>query len=326
MTFALTLLVLLSPGDEGMAASLAAAARETLGAGASLELRVVLPPPDDAAAGELAAQAGAGALALIAWSDAQHARVRVYSTARARWLERDLTFAAADPMEEKGRTIGFTVASMLPEAQAPSAPSAPPPVVASVPPAPATPSAPRVAPARPAVAAVSPPWTFAVDAAVQAALAIDGEGTSAGGELAGRYRLGEHLALRAFAALRVGHVEALEATLLSVDLGPSLTWISRDVVPAHPWAFGLRVDAFARLQSVRRPATDADPAESHGRFVPGVGLQLETSYAMSADIALLAAAGAHALLGETEVLRDSQQVASFAPVELVAGLGAIARF
>src|SRR4051812_21137126 len=116
VTYLLALLVLLSPGDEPMATSLAAAMRAALGAETELELRFVAGPPADDAARALAREGRAASIALIRWGDESHqkAQLRLYDEASARWIVRELVFAKQDAPEEKGRAIGFNLASMMP--------------------------------------------------------------------------------------------------------------------------------------------------------------------------------------------------------------------
>lgn len=324
MNFALTLLVLLAPGDEPLAGSLAAAVRETLGPDATIELRVVATTPPDADVLALAHEADAGAVAVIEWSQPERGRAqaRLYSQSSGRWLERELDFAPGDPVQERGRALGFTLGSMLPEAAAAVAQSEPAgPAAEPAQPAPAPPQAlPAPAHSQPVPQAAAP-WTFAIELAAQGLLAIGGEGSAAGGELGGRYRVSDHVALRAGAALGLGHIEALEADLLNVDLGGGLVWRSGDPRPGSPWTLALRLDLLARLQRLTRHAADERQEESHGRFLPATGVAVEATYALSSDLALFTAAGAHALLGETEVRLRDEQVAAFAPVDLQLALG-----
>src|SRR6185436_5232109 len=123
MTYVLTLLVLLSPGDEALADSLAGAVRATLDDPRGLELRIVTEPLDDVHAQELAASARARAVGTVRFIDDAHLRatLRLYDQGRGRWVERTLQFAAEDAVAEKGRALGFTLGSMLPEAAAPEA-------------------------------------------------------------------------------------------------------------------------------------------------------------------------------------------------------------
>jgi hypothetical protein len=327
VTFALTLLVLLSPGDEPMATSIASATRAANGAETLLELRFVAVPPDDDAVVALARESQAEAIALLTWSDASHlhAQLRVYEQATARWVARDLEFAAQDPADEKGRTIGFNLASMLPDkgAAVPRPPAASPPAEA---PAQATAAntaaAASSASVQPKIAPASV-WTVAIEAAAHGVFAIGGEGTSAGGALGAQYRLGEHFSLCAAAALRWGHIEELEARLVAIDFGPGLAWRSGDV---SRWGLQLRLDAIARIESVRRDSEGSQPHESHGRVVPAVGVGAELTFALNPDVALLANTSMRAVLGETDLILRGSQVAAFAPVELGLGLGARAYF
>lgn len=329
MTFTLALLVLLAPDDAALASSIATATRATLGPDVMLELRFVEQPQDQAAAIALAQSAHARTVAVIS-TDAgtQRAHIRLYDATSGRQVEREIEFAPSDPPDERGRAIGFTLASMLPDAapEIASAPPSPDAVAAqAAEPAPAAPT-PAPPPAAPAPAPAAAPWTFAIDAAVRAVAAIDAEGSGFGGELGGQYRLGDHLALRAGAAVHVGHVEPLEARMTIVDLGPGLVWRSHDAGPGRRLALALRADAFARLQSVSRPAHHARPAESHSRFVPGLGLGLEASYAFTHEFAMFGGGGVQMLLDETELVLRGQQVASFGPVGLGFELGARALF
>jgi hypothetical protein len=337
VTFALTLLVLLSPSDELMAASIAGAIRATLGAESTLELRVVAAPPDDATSVALARESEAAAVALITWNDVSHrsALLRVYDRKTGHWSARELAFTADDLAEEKGRTIGFNLASMVPEIDVAIAKNEPATHATQAdrdPPATRSPvqtadvaGKPQetVASAQPTrEPSVPPPWTFAGDATAQGVVAISGEGTSAGGALGAQYRLNDHFSLCAGAALRLGHIEALEARMVAIDFGPGLAWRSGDLDPGRRWALQLRLDAFARLESVRRDAERSRMAESHGRFVPGIGVGVELTFALSRAVAVLANTSAHAVLGRTDVLLRGSQVAAFAPIELGIALGA----
>jgi hypothetical protein len=340
---------LLSPGDEPRAAAIAAATRATIGADTVLELRFVASPPNDDAAVALVRDTRSAAIALITWNDSsrEHARLRVYSQATRAWTARDLEFAARDPAEEKGRAIGFNLASMLPEealvAQSPVVPAPPaaqPPAIeppATTPPAApaapiatreatpameAKPGAPAAVPPTRATPPTSPPWALAVDLAAQGVVALSGEGTSIGGALGAEYRLGEHFALCLGAALRIGHVEALEARMVAIDLGPGLAWRTGDLDAGRRWGLQVQLAGFARLQSLRREAERSETHESHGRWVPGAAVGVELTYALTPDIALLANTRLNAVLGQTDVFLRNREVAEFAPIELGLGLGA----
>jgi hypothetical protein len=80
------------------------------------------------------------------------------------------------------------------------------------------------------------------------------------------------------------------------------------------------------MQSVSRSAHQSHAAESHTRFVPGLGLGLEAAYAFTREFAMFWGGGVQVLLDETELVLRGQQVASFAPVGLGFELGARASF
>src|SRR5438105_1789744 len=121
---ALTLLVLVASGDGGrdagglVATSMARAVREALGEGAQVIVREAprLPSDDDAIA--LARELQAGAVIELVWRDPEHRRATLHFHAdggASRWTDREVGFDATDADAERGRMIGFALASMLPE-------------------------------------------------------------------------------------------------------------------------------------------------------------------------------------------------------------------
>ncbi len=120
-----TLVILVAVGE---AASPAATAM-TQGAhdafaGTVTEVRETPTVPTDSDALSTEGTSRPDAVAELIWRDADHRRatLRVHLRQSRRWIERSFTFAATDPAAERGRTLGFAVASILPEA----AKSAPP--------------------------------------------------------------------------------------------------------------------------------------------------------------------------------------------------------
>src|SRR5262249_49593528 len=93
------------------------AAREALGEGANVMVRDLPRGMSDDDAVALGRTLRADAVVEIVWTDGTHQRVRVHlhSEKRARWLDREIGFDEKDADAERGRTIGFTVASMIPE-------------------------------------------------------------------------------------------------------------------------------------------------------------------------------------------------------------------
>jgi hypothetical protein len=120
-----------------------------------VELRATRDLPSDGLAIAAEQQAHADAVAEVTWSDGAHrqARLHVHLARTGRWVDRSIGFQPSDADAERGRTIGFAVASMIPEApgaaeaEPPVAPWPPSPPAPPAPPAPPPPPAPSGAPA-----------------------------------------------------------------------------------------------------------------------------------------------------------------------------------
>jgi hypothetical protein len=124
-----TLVILVAVGE---AASPAATAM-TQGAhdafaGTVTEVRETPTVPTDSDALSTEGTSRPDAVAELIWRDAEHRRatLRVHLRQSRRWIERSFTFAATDPAAERGRTLGFAVASILPEAAKPAPPTSAP--------------------------------------------------------------------------------------------------------------------------------------------------------------------------------------------------------
>src|SRR6187402_1341610 len=90
------------------------AALEVLGTGA--QLRVVAVPADlaDQKVVEQAMGAGADGTIELSWTDdRERALVRCYVAGEQRWVDRSITFGHDEDDRERGRMLGYAVASMF---------------------------------------------------------------------------------------------------------------------------------------------------------------------------------------------------------------------
>lgn len=166
---AVTLIVLVAAGAAGDPTTVAmtGATRDALG-GAPVEVRETRGAPDDEAALAIETSAHADAIVELRWAPRHgQATLRLHIAAGGRWIERVIRFKPSDAYAERGRTLGFEVASMLPEAAAdrsppPVSPSATPTTSQASTPA-ATPSASSASPSDsshpPPTAPTAPPAT-----------------------------------------------------------------------------------------------------------------------------------------------------------------------
>lgn len=90
------------------------AMRGTLAAGEQVLVREVGQGLDDGKLSALRASTGASAIVEIAWSHPDHQGVHLHvGTGDKDFADRDLGFSASDVEEERGRTVGLVLSSML---------------------------------------------------------------------------------------------------------------------------------------------------------------------------------------------------------------------
>ena len=275
---------------------------------------------DDAVA--LGRTLGASAVVELLWKDVEHRRatlhVRIQSSPR--WADRDIGFDALDVEAERGRMLGFALASMMPEEIRSPAPPLP------------VPAPPLPPPPPPEERPVPPPgepirWHGAVDAACNGSLG--GDATGLGGSISGSWDFAPTLSLRVGAAARVGQVEAAGATSLIVYGAIGLAW---RVVPAttrRSLGVGVRLDLLGIRDEVSRPSTDGGTTHS-SLLLPGADLALEASWLFArtgkSALSIFASAGGEAAFGATPVFVHGERVATIPPARGVGELGARVHF
>jgi hypothetical protein len=130
MAGAVTLVLLVAAGDATNATtrSMARATREALGPNLHLVVRPTNGEPTDSEALRFERSDGADAVVELAWADAKQrqATLRVHLARSGHWLQRSIGFQPSDAEAERGRTLGFAVASFLPEPAGSMAPETEP--------------------------------------------------------------------------------------------------------------------------------------------------------------------------------------------------------
>lgn len=267
----------------------------------------------------------ANAVAEIAWSDSKRLRVtvHVHVDGATRWIDRDLGFVNADAPTERGRAVGFTIASMLPERAQEDDPPPPPP--APPPKAPPPPvDVPPPAPSNEAVRVPEPPrvWRGAFEAAALGSVGIAGYGGGLGAALGIRYNLGSGFALRVGGGARGGDVPPAQATSLFVFGAAGLAWAT---VP-RPVGFGIRADLLlTRLQLSHFSADDPTPVRQ-SRWIGGGATFFEATWFFSQSAGIFAALGAEYAFGSSDVIVANKAVAVVPVVRGVSEIGLRARF
>ncbi|MEA2753139.1 MAG: hypothetical protein QOI41_7282 [Myxococcales bacterium] len=328
-TAALTLLVLIASGDGGrdasgpVATSMARAVREALGGEAQVIVREAVKVPSDDDAIALGRELHADAVIELLWKDPEHRRATLHFHAEpgaSRWTDREVGFDATDADAERGRMIGFALASMLPERAGGAVTPAP---------APAAPPAPVALPPRRERDEIDggeareegPPerpgevlrWFGSVDLAAEGSLG--GDATGIGAALSARWDFARSFSARVGGAMRAGDVGAAGAssTIYSGALG--LVWRMLPATTTRSLGLAVRADALATNVRLRR-------ASSHATlWLPGADLALEASWMFGKPLALFAAVGAELAFGAPDVFLFSQQVTTIPAVRALGEAG-----
>ena len=308
MKSAVIVLLVVARGDmqEPPMNALTRAAERALGEDSRIVLHEqAAPSPDDEVIG-LAEQMRATVVVELQWSaDRTRAHLHVHFAERAGWLERDLVFSPDEPLAERGRTLGFEIATMVPDT-----------VPHGSAPRDASPSGDRPAPTPPPSRRGREP-SLAVD--VHAVEAIGGDATGFGGGAAVRWIGATGAFLRVGASARFGRIAAVDGT--SLMAGPELGtgWISGSV--RDTLHFGARLDGLAQWTQVSLTS----PSERRARWVPGVDLLAELSYDASPST-FYGALGSEYAFGDTKVELGDTEVTAIPRLRFVIELGARLRF
>jgi hypothetical protein len=308
------LLVGASEAHDAATVAAAAAARQVLGPAAVVLVEERVQAPGDEETRMEAASAHAQAVAALRWEDAAHARmmVRLFVVDGARWFDRDIAFGAGDDPAERGRTVGYAIASMVP--------------AHAEPPAAQTAEAIRASAASPKPLDVGAepsamPWHGALGFALTGAIG----GSASGGAFAGgRWYALPWLALRAGAGARIGRLDAVHAdTLLAYGaIGPVVRFASTG--GPQPIELSLRADFLGLRQEVIR--SSAAGTESHASLLFGSGLALEGAWFFGRSGAIVAALGAEAAFGTILVDIGNSLAVDIPPLRAVGELGLLLRF
>jgi hypothetical protein len=315
----LVVVILVAAGDarEVSTQTLTTTTQEALDPGAIVLLREVsVPQFSDAEAVRIGGALHADAVALVTWPSEDHARARVhlYAVKGTSWVDRDIAFTASDAPVERGRTIGFTVAAMVPPQVAEPEVARPP---EPSPPNPARPTAVAPPASRPAVASI--------DFVASGTVGIGGPGVGIGGDLAARWHVARSLWARAGGTLRVGEVRAAQASSSVIRIAGGVTWEPFEATAATRVSTALRGDLLLLRQSLSRPVDEGTSVDG-ARWVPGFEVLVEGAWSFVPRISLLAAVGPEVAFGPTRVIVNGEAVATIPSVRIVGELGIRASF
>jgi hypothetical protein len=313
------LLLFLAADDAGgpASAALVRALAEVLGAGVHVEVRRYEGAPADDLLAEAGRSAHAEAIARLAWDDARHARAQVHVRLLATDQVHDqiLTFEPSDPEAERGRALGFVIASHLLPGLARPPPSVPAPLEVTAP-APAPPS--PLSPPRPA--------RWALEALAAGGIPVDGAGSSIGAGIAARFLSSGGSSVRLGGHVRAGEISVAQASFLSVALSAGGAYVVAGGRTSSSPTLALRAEMMALYEALTHFSSDDPAPVRRGRWLPGAAGLLELTLPLAPGVGVQLAAGAEAAFGATVVFLHDDEVAALSVARAVAEVGFQARF
>lgn len=312
--FALVLVVSEADARAPATPSLVRAAEEALGGRHRVRVRSLGPSESR----DNVIEEGGTATVVLRWEEGgRRAHLRVHTSPRAPWVERDLGFDERDAPEERGRAVGFALAAMLPEETAPTV------ALPKSPPVPLSP----LAPPSSAAPVPIPPHAPRLDLAVHAQLVagLGGSGGGIGGSVEGQVFLGRWLAVHTSVGYRGADATAAEGTASHFRVGAGL---SARVRVAPKLELSPTVDLLLLRDAVSHLSPDLDEPQAitQSRLLPGVRGDVRVSWFVTESAAFELALGAELAMGKTSIFLEGREVTSVVPVRLGIEPGLRVRF
>ena len=319
-----------------LAGAFAQAARRVLGGEAKIRIRVVSDdPPDEQSSAE--ADNVDGVVELSFATEANKARVHCYLSREHRWVDREISFgerrgSLLRETLERGRLLGFAVATMLTgdsdadaeHEPAPAPTPAPPPPAKLPPPTPAPGSTPEPAAPEHPVQPKPSRGRRSLEFAGIGSTGLDGTAGGLGASASLRLAWTGPLWARLFIAGRTGSIPKAQVSTLTVLMGGGLALA---LLPeAGPVELGVRLDAFASYFDASHLSEDDENPARRSRWQAGGDVVLEGGLQISGGASALLGLGVEGVLGRTDIYTHGTRVAAVSPFRAVAELGFRTRF
>jgi hypothetical protein len=289
MSAVVILAIIVASGEahSPVTSAMVAASEEALGAEISVQVREAAPPSDEEAS-RIEAAAAPRAIAEVLWSDAahEHAHLRVHVARTDRWVDRTIDFVDADSLSERGRTLGFAIASMLPEAD-PALHVTEPPAIETIAPSTAPPSQPLL--------------RRSIGLAFIGSDGVAGPATGIGGGADVAFAPTESAAVRLSFALWRGSISTVAATDLTGHVGLGGTWSPLAPTASRRWGFGVDADALVVYQGVSHVHANGG-TEWKSQVSPGMDLAIDGRVRFAPNVELFATAGPEVVFGSVDVI------------------------
>jgi hypothetical protein len=301
------------------------AASEALGRSARVLVHESMGAPTDGEALAASPETGQSAIVEVTWGDGGHrvAVLRVHLAGTERWLDRTIGFGASDADSERARTIGFALASMIPESDTKAA--GPPP---SAPPPPETVNVAAAAPsARDAEADRGPsdlaPSTrpFALDLFAVGAAGVNASVEAAGAGGAVEAFVFPPFALRFGGAVRAGPMASARGSVITLLGTVGLSLQPWRPAPTRPLGAGLRLDYVLMSQSLSHESLTGSTASTRSRALSGGDVLAEFEWECAPGVELVLGAGVEEMFATTYIDLNGARVAALPPLSALAEAG-----
>ena len=311
-----------------LAAAFEQAARRALGNDAKIQTEIVATDPADE---DSSARPGVdGVVELSFTPEGNKARIHCYVSKEQRWLDREISFGESRgsvrrETTERGRLLGFAVATMFtaetePALEAtPAAVAPPPPVTAASGPARAvTQSRERPASER------SEEKGRSIEFAGIVSSGLDGNAGGLGASAGLRLALTGPVWARLFVAGRAGNIPRAQASTRTALMGGGFALA---LLPqAKPIELGARVDLFASYFEASHLSEDDLEADRRTRWQAGADFVAEAGLRLTGGAGVLLGLGIEGIAGKTEIYTHGNRVAVVPPFRAIAEVGFRTRF
>lgn len=310
MAAAVVIVVMIAAGGQPQATTpaLTRSLEEALPPGALVLVREGAATTDEEIA-SVGSKLHADAVAVVVWSDSEstHATLRVHRPSSGGVVAREMDFRPADGTSDRGRAVGFAIASMMPPVadEGPRTPASPAP--------PNVPSAPAELPAAPTAA---PPPRVGVDLLFAITGGVGGDAGGFGGALGVRYVLADRFDVRAALAATQGSFPSVAGTLTLVKPTIGVGWQALRIERA---TISPRFEIGPWHHSVSR---SGEGVTEGNRWIPGMSVVLEGSWRVVERLDIITAVGVDVALGSTRVFVGAEERTSIPVTRLVGFSGA----
>jgi hypothetical protein len=310
VSVSLVVLIITQTPNPSLASSFERAVRGALGPNATIDLVAVADDPSDESSASRTLQGQVDGVVELSWSSEHQARLHCYVARERRWVDREITFdksrsGSARETRERGRLLGFAVATMFTPEQSeaePTAtqkePTAPPPLVPAM--------LPRDRPApSPSGPPALPKRTFEFAGVVTSG--VGGTASSIGANAAMRLAWLGPVSARFFLSGRAGSIAQAQATTRTILGGAGLAF---STLPSErTLQFGARLDAFMSYFAASHLSEDDVAPDTQSRWLPGVALLAEGGLHFTMGVGAFLGAGLEAMAGETDIYTHGKRVA-----------------